>query len=293
VSTDLLKLWRAEGIAVDTYGRDWATWVRPGSFAPEGIVVHHTGDKGRGDSGLSILIFGRGQPNPLNGPLCNGSPRENGRMALISGGRANHAGMGSSEVLDRIRHDLAPLGNAADLGLVDDTLGNGLLYGLEVDNDGAGQPYPPEQLDTTIRACTALCRHHGWTANRVIGHKEWTRRKVDWSLPMPPLRAAVAHRLAHTNLVRGLWVFTDAPVHPAVKPQPVPAPVPAPVQEDDMQALMKTASDPAVFITDGVSKRHVTSQAELKVLITTGLVKGDITLVGPEVLAAIPTIRSS
>lgn len=56
-----------------------------------------------------------------------------------------------------------------------------------------------------------------------------------------------------------------------------------------MQALMKTATDPAVFITDGVTKRHVTSQAELGVLIAAGLVTKDIKQVAPEILAAIPT----
>lgn len=287
MSTDLLVLARREGITVDVYG-DWRSRVRPGTFAPEGMIVHHTGDKGRGDSGLSTLIYGRGEPNPLNGPLCNASPRENGHMALISAGRANHAGMGSSAVLARIRKDLAPLGNAADLGLHDDMVGNGHFYGWEVDNDGAGQPYPPAQIDTTIRICAALCRHHNWTANRVIGHKEWTRRKVDWSLPMPTLRTAVAHRLKHARLINGVYVMTDAPAKPAIKP--APAPPPAPVQEDDMQALIKTADNPRTYITDGVTKRWVRNQAELAVLVNAHLVERKVLEVPADVLNAIPTI---
>lgn len=227
--TDLLRLFRAEGISVDEIG-DWRSRVRPGLFTPAGVVVHHTGDKGRGDSGLGVLVHGR--PD-LNGPLCNGSPRENGRLALISAGRANHAGPGSGAVLARIRQDLPPLGLAHTLGLRDDTVGNGWLYGLEVDNDGLGQPYPSEQLDTTIRACAALCRHHGWTANRVILHSEWTKRKSDWSLPAAPLRAAVAHRLAHTRLVNGVYVITDVKAAAAVDPKPTTAPG----EEDVMASL--------------------------------------------------------
>lgn len=193
--TDLLALFRAEGIAVREAG-DWRSRVRPGVFKPEGIVVHHTGSKGQGDDGLSILIDGRAD---LNGPLCNASPRDDGTLVLISAGRANHAGAGSSEVLDRVRHDLAPRGLASTLGLVDDTTGNGWFYGLEVDNSGdPNDPYPPTQYETTVRACAALCRHHGWTANRVILHSEWTRRKRDWSLSGSGLRGNVAAYLRRT-----------------------------------------------------------------------------------------------
>lgn len=291
--TDLARLFRAEGIRVRVVG-DPAAHVRPGAFTPQGITVHHTGDKGRGDSGLALLTWGRdlGLPSQLLGPLCNASPREDGELALISLGRANHAGMGSSKVLDRVRHDLAPLGDARDLDLVDDIVGNGWFYGLEVDNDGGRQPYSQAQYDTTVRACAALCRHHGWTANRVIGHKEWTRRKVDWSLPMPPLRANVADRLRRARLVDGVWTITSLPPKPAARPAPLPQPAPVPALEVDMQVLMKTANDPRVFITDGVTKRHVTSQAELRVLITAGLVKEQITQVAVDVLAAIPTVTA-
>lgn len=283
--TDILALFHTEGIPIHAYG-DWRSRVRPGTFAPEGIIVHHTGDKGRGDSGLTTLIYGR--PD-LNGPLCTASPREDGILALISAGRANHAGEGSSEVLARIRKELAPLGDAADHGLHDDMVGNGHFYGFEVDNDGAGQPYPHVQLDTTIRACTALCRHHGWSANRVIGHKEWTRRKVDWSLPMAPLRAAVAHRLKYARLVNGVYVIPETPT-PVPAPRPTPPSIPQPAPEVDMQALFKTADRPEVYITDGVTKRHVTSQAELTVLVSAGLVQRQIAQVSPEVLNAIPTV---
>lgn len=290
--TDLAAMWRSEGIKVRVIGNP-AAHVRPGTFTPVGIMIHHTGDKGRGDSGLDILINGRdlGKPTVLHGPLCNASPREDGELAYISAGRANHAGAGSSRVLHDTRLDIAPSGTAASRGLVDDTTGNGWFYGFEVDNDGGGQVYPPEQYDCVVRACAALCRHHGWTANRIVGHKEWTRRKVDWSLPMGPLRKNVANRLHKARLVRGVWTITTLPdpAPPAARPAPVPVPTPAP-EVDDMQVLMKTATDDRVFITDGVNKRHVTSQAELGVLIAAGLVTRDIKQVAPEILAAIPTV---
>lgn len=291
--TDLARLWRTEGIHVRIIGNP-AAHVRPGAFTPDGITVHHTGDKGRGDSGLALLTYGRdlGKPTQLLGPLCNGSPREDGTMALISLGRANHAGEGSSKVLARVRRDLPPLGTAAELGLVDDITGNGFFYGLEVDNDGAGQTYPPEQYDTVVRACAALCRHHGWTANRVIGHKEWTRRKVDWSLPMGPLRQNVAHRLQHARLVNGVWTITTLPAPtPAVRPAPLPAPLPAP--EDDMRALYRAPGQPAVWISDGITKRWVRTQAQLRRLITSKQVEEQVYELPLEDLNDIPTIGAT
>lgn len=188
---DLAQTFRDVGLPVREIP-GWRARVRPGLFVPEGIAVHHTADKGRGDTGLSVLIDGRGEPNPLVGPLCNVSPREDGSVAVVGAGRANHAGMGSGTVLGRLRRGLAPLGRAADLGLADTTVGNGYLYGFEVDNDGLGQAYDPQQIRSTVRACAALCLAHGWGPERVLLHSEWTRRKYDWSFcDGPTLRTLV------------------------------------------------------------------------------------------------------
>lgn len=189
---DLALLLRSEGVRVRE-APGWRSNVRPGGFAPVGNLVHHTADKGVGDSGLEVLRRGR---SDLLGPLCNGSPREDGELVLLSAGRANHAGMGSGVVLDRVRRDLAPTGTARSLGLRDTVVGNGLFYGWEVDNDGLGQPYPPAQVETTVRVCAATSRAHGWSPKRTILHAEWTRRKSDWShCAGDELRELVADRL--------------------------------------------------------------------------------------------------
>lgn len=172
---DLSVILRAAGVNVREVGL-WRAHVRPGSFAPVGNIVHHTADKGRGDSGLELLRVGRGQPNPLLGPLCNGSPREDGTLALLSAGRANHAGMGSGAVLDDVRADRRSSRPGPDT-----IVGNGLFYGWEVDNDGVGQPYPDAQIRTTVLVCAATSRHHGWSPYRTITHGRWSQRKADWS----------------------------------------------------------------------------------------------------------------
>jgi len=170
---------------------DWATHCRPGTFAPVGIVLHHTG--GRND--LAIVVNGR--PD-LAGPLANlYSDRDAPyTITLVSGGRCNHAGAGAQVVLDEARGDIAPCGDAIARGLVDGPVGNGYFYGIEAENLGNGQPWPPGQLEAITHACAALCAHHGWTANRVIGHREWTRRKPDPAgFAMASMRTRIASLL--------------------------------------------------------------------------------------------------
>lgn len=163
-----------------------------GTFAPEGVLVHHTATKGAG-----LTVVQRGRPG-LAGPLCNLNLTRLGLFNVVSDGLAWHAGSGSSHVLDEVRHDHAPSGDARTRGLRDDTTGNRYLIGIEVDNDGVGEPYPDVQIEALVKGCAALCRHFGWSANRVIHHREWTSRKIDMSY-RGDLRGAVAAVLGSTN----------------------------------------------------------------------------------------------
>lgn len=184
---DLGVLLREAGLRVNDVG-NWRARVRPGGFKPVGIVMHHTALT---DS-LNTIVHGR---SDLLGPLANFHVEKSGLINLVSAGRANHAGPGAQRVLDETRADIAPSATAIRRGLRDDPIGNMFFYGFENENLGDGvDPWPPEQLDTMARAAAALCRHHGWTANRVISHAEWTRRKPDpRGVDMNVLRARVAH----------------------------------------------------------------------------------------------------
>lgn len=171
---------------------NWRTFVRPGSFYPVGIIVHHTG----GQNDLNTVINGRFD---LPGPLANlYSDRDDPfTITLISGGRCNHAGAGSQKVLDETRLGIAPSGDAVARGLIDGPNGNGYFYGFECENKGTGQPWPVAQLESMAKVCAAICRHHNWTANRVIGHREWTKRKPDpYGFNMGSFRKLVADYLA-------------------------------------------------------------------------------------------------
>ena len=175
----------------------WQTHVRPGGFEPVGIIIHHTAGK----NDLSTVINGR---SDLPGPLSNLYFDRDGDfpVTLVSAGRCNHAGAGASLVLDEARDGKAAGPDAAARNLSDGPNGNFFFYGFEAENLGDGvQPWPAEQYSSMVAAAAAICRSHGWSAGHVIGHREWTRRKIDpRGFSMGAFRADVQSRITNHPL---------------------------------------------------------------------------------------------
>ncbi len=183
----LVRALRGEGVRVREHG-DWRTHNRnhKGPWGPvHGVMLHHTAGRD------SLAVCRHGLPD-LPGPLCVGLIAKDGTLHLVGYGRTNHAGNGSSAVLDAVRTSKAPPSRPGP----DAVDGNARFYGFEIENLGTGRdPYPAAQLDTVERLSAAVCRAHGWTGASVIAHKEWTRRKIDPSFSMPVMRGRVAARL--------------------------------------------------------------------------------------------------
>lgn len=178
---------RAENITLKEHGT-WSTHNRDsvGSWGPaQGVMLHHTA----GTNSVALCHTGR---SDLPGPLCVAVIAKDGTIHLVGYGRTNHAGLGSRAVYDAVRAGTAlPARPGADA--VD---GNAHFYGFEIENLGNGRdPYPAAQLEAVEKVAAALCRAHGWDADRVIAHKEWTTRKIDPSFSMPAMRTRIAGRL--------------------------------------------------------------------------------------------------
>lgn len=175
---NVLSLLAMEGLDVAAE-KGWETRGRPG-FTPQGIMVHHTAGPRVGDAPcLSTCVQGR--PD-LAGPLCHILLARSGKVHLIAANIANHAGLGARQVLDAVQRDQPIFKNAKNNGYVDAISGNPFFYGIEVENAGvASDPYPPAQLEALACICAILCSAHGWSANRVIHHRQWTSRKIDMS----------------------------------------------------------------------------------------------------------------
>jgi N-acetylmuramoyl-L-alanine amidase. len=191
--------WRAQ---MKKWGVDWAeypgwtTRKRPGSFAPVGVVIHHTGsDAGQNSPSYDHFLFVEGRPaEGIPGPLCQAADEMDGDVIQGAIGRANHAGSGSSRTLAAIKADNVSLTATLRPG-PDDTNGNGWLYGIEVKFDG-GQPMTAKQYDSCVRWAAAICDFYGWTGGSIVGHKEWSSRKPDpGSTDMAKFRRDVNARL--------------------------------------------------------------------------------------------------
>lgn len=161
-----------------------------GAFVPKGVMIHHTaGPVGRERVNDEVLEEGR--PN-LRGPLVQVGIDRDGTACWVTNGRAHHAGGGCGRVLEALLQDLAKRPNPGP----DNTYGNTHFLGIELENSGqAGDAYPEEQIDRAVEITVMWCKAFRWTANKVLGHKEWTRRKVDPSLDMGMFRAKAAQKL--------------------------------------------------------------------------------------------------
>ncbi|MFH9419985.1 peptidoglycan-binding protein [Streptomyces sp. NPDC017529] len=178
---------RAEGVRVVEHD-GWRTHNRnrKGPWGPvHGVMLHHT-------AGRDSVALCRDGMNDLPGPLCIGVVAKDGSVHLVGYGRTNHAGRGARAAYDCVRAESAPPARPGP----DTVDGNVHFYGFEIENLGNGRDsYPGAQLDAVERIAAAVCRAHGWHAESVIGHKEWTTRKIDPSFSMAAMRTRIAKRL--------------------------------------------------------------------------------------------------
>jgi len=153
--------------------KGWRSRGRPYNFYPRGVVCHHTASPRRGGDmpSLNTVVHGR---SDLPGPLCHVLLGRSGKVKVIAMGDANHAGSGGPK-----------LGIPANEA-------NYFMWGIEAENDGVGEPWPEHQMDAYAKLCAALLT---WInvhdAKMVIGHKEWTSRKIDPDFNMRAFRRRV------------------------------------------------------------------------------------------------------
>ncbi|GAA3703827.1 hypothetical protein GCM10022204_21400 [Microlunatus aurantiacus] len=166
----------------------WRTAGRPGAFAPQGVLIHHTaGARSSRDNpapSLSTVINGR---SDLPGPLCQVLVDYNGVCWVVAAGRTNNAGAARAS---------GPLPATSD--------GNALYVGIEIDYrvnpDGSFNQNPSSiQKTASIVAAAAIVTRLGHGYRYVRGHKETSvTNKIDpkFLMPMPDFRDEVRKMIA-------------------------------------------------------------------------------------------------
>lgn len=167
---------RAAGLTV----YDERVAPRPGGWNPLAVLWHHVGDVPPGALRVPAPSIGLCQHgrSDLAGPLCQWLVDGDGGWNWITDGRANHAGQGDKDVWQWLNTN--PAHRLADPPRPDDNLdtadGNGHLVGIEVEGNGN---WSAKLYAAMVRGTQALLDHYQLPRTNVIGHKEWTNRKVD------------------------------------------------------------------------------------------------------------------
>lgn len=132
------------------------------TLSPKFTVLHHTASSPAGGDSPSLRICREGRPD-LPGPLCQVLISRSGRIYVITDGYANHTGP------------------------THPGYGNYNCVGVEIENNGRGEPYAAAALDAARQVCRLL-------GLPVVGHKEICSppgRKIDPSFDMDAFRASL------------------------------------------------------------------------------------------------------
>lgn len=143
---------------VETDG--WVGRGRPYTFTPNSVMFHHTASSKDGGDAPAKGTVTVGRPD-IPGPLCNILVGRSGKVYLIAAGYANHGGLGG------------PWGD------IPKDSANRYAVGIEVENNGIGESWPPEQLKAVAELGAILLHHFKRPVRYFFGHKEWTTRKID------------------------------------------------------------------------------------------------------------------
>lgn len=122
-------------------------------FDPKGFTVHHDASP----KGSDIRHIIRDGHSTLSGPLANLYLTRDGTLVVIAAGRANHAGRGGWQGLR----------------------GNSSVWGIEIANNGTGEPYTAEQLRVVRLLMRAFHEVDGVPVGLIHSHHEWRAEKPD------------------------------------------------------------------------------------------------------------------
>lgn len=178
IGTDILQYLKKYEVNYIEW-EDWETRARYGpdlrDFTPIGLINHHT-------AGTDYY-----NPERLL-TKCNFYVSPDGVTFILSAGYQADSGYGDPTVVERMVDD-GPILPPTDTVHSQRINGNPFFVDIEVGHWGMGEPIPVIQRDELIRLNAAICDYYEWDPNtRLIGHKEWTRRKVDprWSFNGEP-----------------------------------------------------------------------------------------------------------
>jgi hypothetical protein len=162
--TSLADWLRAAGCNVVEYD-GWKTRSRSSggyeSGRPWGVMWHHTASQTSPQNDASYMCNGSSDK-----PIANLLIARDGAVWVLAAGATNTNGKGSGVVWSR--------------GRVPDDSMNTYAVGMEIANNGVGEPYPVAQIDAAFAASVAIVTALGLADSDISHHNRWAPdRKVD------------------------------------------------------------------------------------------------------------------
>lgn len=170
-ATWLADVLRDAGLEVIEHA-GWKYHDTGGTWSPSFGVVHATAAPRAQADSVQVDVVRNGRAG-LPGPIANCVVTRDGRWHVVAAGRCNTTLPGTA----------GPFKGQ----------GNTYALGVEGCNDNRAEPWPDEQYRSYVRGWAAICRRLGWTAARLVGHREHTPgHKTDPTFDMDRFRADVA-----------------------------------------------------------------------------------------------------
>jgi hypothetical protein len=186
----LIKAAKAAGVdhEVDSTWLDVDPYRK--SFQPVGVVWHHTACNPLATGNMPSLNWCR-NPGKFSGQAraCHIVVGRDGKMQIIAGGGAYHAGAGGP---------LKVNGTS-----IPKDLGNRFLIGIEIeassttkinkkDRTTPKHGMNPAQFGAVAKFCAALFDELGWNTEAAIRHRDWAPgRKIDVGIELAVIREAI------------------------------------------------------------------------------------------------------
>jgi hypothetical protein len=259
-----------------TGAADWTTRGRPastGDFRPAGVLCHHTASPAgtSAQTDLNVILAGNAE---APGPIGQCYVGRDAVLYVVAAGRGNHGGRGIRPGVDSTCSDM-----------------NLHLLGIEVGNDGMGEPWPDPVISTYARTVAALIDWYGWPLEAVYLHATTGPPSGGCNSKIDP--AGPWHR--QPNLPGGGAGTWDLDVWRAFVAEqlPGPGPTPRPPQGDLMLTLFQCTDAWGCFLgfsvggvgqlvewTDGAAKAYYEQLGAVVQAITVDQCSG-FTLMGP------------
>jgi hypothetical protein len=177
ISRELIAALRNHGLRVVEVPGCWGRDNGNDAFSPAGVVAHATaGSRTASDGGeLNVILNGSNTAPPPISQFMLGRGTD-ATVYFVADGRCNHARNGFP-------------------GTRFAGVGNGSLIGIEACNDNRGEPW--HNYDVYVRLVAVVLAWHGWSVDRLVGHKEHQPGdKSDPTFNMNTFRADVARTIA-------------------------------------------------------------------------------------------------